>query len=348
MFKNKFYFVMMAVIVLLFVVGCDENDSTGPDSQYMDISPAEALELINNNPDLLIIDVSPLWADGHLPGALSFPLGDGSFQAAFPDWDMNAKYLIYCHGDAPAISASEMLIDAGFPNVYRLEGNYSAWVDAGYDIELPSYMDIVPADALELINNNSNLIVIDVSNMWEFGHLPGALDYPLGDGSFAAAISGWNSDAMYLVYCHTDAASMSAAQMLFDAGFSNVYRLEGNYGAWVDAGYTIEVETYMDITAMELNQMMMDDPDLIVIDVSPMFEQGHIPGAVNYYVGDGSLDDAIPMLDPMANYAVYCHTDTASMLGANKLIDAGFIHVYRLEGNYAAWVNAGYPVETGP
>jgi rhodanese-related sulfurtransferase len=45
-------------------------------------------------------------------------------------------------------------------------------------------------------------------------------------------------------------------------------------------------------------------------------------------------------------YLVYCHVDSVAIQGAQKLVDAGFIHVYRLEGNYAAWVDAGYPVET--
>lgn len=348
MFRKKIYFIVIAVMALLFAVSCDENDSMGPSEGYMDISPSEAQDLIDNNPNLIIIDVSNSWQNGHLPGAVNFPWGDGSFSAAVSSWDKDAMYLIYCHGDAPAIAAAQLLANEGFSHVYRLEGNYGAWVNAGYEIELPSYMDIPPMQALELINNNPDLFIIDVSNMWEFGHLPGALDVPLGDGSFAAAISSWDPDAMYLIYCHGDVPSMQAAQMLIDAGFYNVYRLEGNYGAWVNAGYDIEVEVYMDISAAELYQMIMDDPDLIVIDVSPIFEQGHIPGAVNYYVGDGSLDDAIPMLDPMAKYAVYCHVDSASMLGAQKLIDAGFIHVYRLEGNFEAWVNAGYPVEVGP
>ncbi|MBE0700129.1 MAG: rhodanese-like domain-containing protein, partial [Acholeplasmataceae bacterium] len=37
--------------------------------------------------------------------------------------------------------------------------------------------------------------------------------------------------------------------------------------------------------------------------------------------------------------------DSVSIAGASKLIDAGFENVYRLEGNYSAWVEAGYPVE---
>ncbi len=33
---------------------------------------------------------------------------------------------------------------------------------------------------------------------------------------------------------------MARAQLLEDAGFAFVYRLEGNFGAWVDAGYDVE------------------------------------------------------------------------------------------------------------
>ena len=107
----------------------------------------------------------------------------------------------------------------------------------------------------------------------------------------------------------------------------------------ITAGYT-------DVTAAEAQELIDTTPGLIIIDVSPIYDQGHIPGAVTYYGGDGSLDAAIPALDPTAPYLVYCHTDAASIQGAQKLVDAGFTNVYRLEGNFAAWVAAGYPVET--
>jgi len=67
---------------------------------------------------------------------------------------------------------------------------------------------------------------------------------------------------------------------------------------------------------------------------------------VNYYLGDGSLDAAIPTLDKTRTYLVYCHVDSVAIAGAQKLLDAGIENVYRLEGNYSAWVDAGYPVET--
>jgi rhodanese-related sulfurtransferase len=52
------------------------------------------------------------------------------------DWDMYDDYLVYCHADGPSIQGARMLVDAGFPTVYRLVGNYGAWVGAGYATEM--------------------------------------------------------------------------------------------------------------------------------------------------------------------------------------------------------------------
>lgn len=107
-----------------------------------------------------------------------------------------------------------------------------------------------------------------------------------------------------------------------------------------------EVKTeYVDVSPEEAKKMIDEKPDLVVIDVSPKYAEGHLPGAINYYVGDGSLDRVLPDLDPQAEYLVYCHVDSASILGAQKLIDAGFQRVYRLAGNYQAWIDAGFSVE---
>jgi rhodanese-related sulfurtransferase len=103
---------------------------------------------------------------------------------------------------------------------------------------------------------------------------------------------------------------------------------------------------YIDVTPEEAKTLIDTNPDLIVIDVSPYYNQGHLPGAIHYYLGDGSLDAAIPSLDSNGEYLVYCHVDSVAISGAQRLIDAGFATVYRLEGNYAAWRNAGYPIET--
>jgi rhodanese-related sulfurtransferase len=102
---------------------------------------------------------------------------------------------------------------------------------------------------------------------------------------------------------------------------------------------------YIDVSPEKAKELIDNNPDLVIIDVSPAYDDGHLPGAINYYLGDGSLDEAIPTLDKDKEYLVYCHVDSVAIRGAQKLVDAGFKTVYRLEGNYSAWVNAGYPVE---
>ena len=107
-----------------------------------------------------------------------------------------------------------------------------------------------------------------------------------------------------------------------------------------------EEVSYTDISAAEAKELIDNDPEVVVIDVSPAYSAGHLPGAVNYYLGDGSLDAAILTLDKDATYLVYCHVESVSRQGAQKLVDAGFMNVFRLEGDYDAWVDAGYPIET--
>lgn len=144
--------IALSVIALLFVGGytlsknkpkqtqdqesqVEETDQEQAENKYIDVSPEKAKELIDNNPDLIIVDVSPNYDEGHLPGAVNYYVGDGSLENAIPTLNKNATYLVYCHVDSASIQGSQMLIDAGFSNVYRLEGNYAAWVDAGYEIE---------------------------------------------------------------------------------------------------------------------------------------------------------------------------------------------------------------------
>ena len=101
--------------------------------------------------------------------------------------------------------------------------------------------------------------------------------------------------------------------------------------------------SYVDVTPMEAKELMEIKEDLVVLDVSPKFADGHLPNAINIYIGE--LEQRIGELDKSKPYLVYCHVDSVSQQGAQVLVDNGFMEVYRLEGNYAAWVDAGYDVE---
>lgn len=99
---------------------------------YTDLTPAQAKDLIATEKNLVIVDVSPYYANGHIPGAISIPLS--TLDSKIPSLDKTKVYLVYCHGDEPSIAGAQKLVAAGFPHVYRLAGNYAAWVNAGYPV----------------------------------------------------------------------------------------------------------------------------------------------------------------------------------------------------------------------
>ena len=107
-------------------------------------------------------------------------------------------------------------------------------------------------------------------------------------------------------------------------------------------------DTYMDIKPKEAYERYLNEEFDLIIDVVGLdiYSLGHLPGAVNYVWADGTLNEKIPELDPTWTYLVYCHTDPPSTASAQALVDAGIENVYRLEGNFKAWNDAGYPVET--
>ena len=200
------------------------------------------------------------------------------------------------------------------------------------------YIDVTPDEALQLIRDNPDLVIIDVSPLYDESHLPGALHYFVGDGTLDNAIPMLDKTKTYLVYCHTDEASMLGAGKLVQAGFDPVYRLQGNFGGWVEAGFPVSTLTvgeeillnstaamgtrteagFIDISPDQVKALAEAIPSLVIVDVSPIYNDGHLPGAVNYYVGDGTLDNAIPMLDMNVPYVVYCHTDAASHRGRSQ------------------------------
>ena len=100
--------------------------------------------------------------------------------------------------------------------------------------------------------------------------------------------------------------------------------------------------TYRDVSALEAKKLISRYNDLKIIDISGTFDMGHIPGAENYFIGDGSLQSALRELDKSGRYLIYYHTNKASIKAAEMFTDAGFKKVYRLDGNFSSWVQEGY------
>lgn len=98
---------------------------------YLDISAAEAKRKIDAGEFAAIYDVSPHYAEEHIPGATD---AYNTLSELITGEDVMKEYLVYCHADGPSMAGAQLMENEGFSKVYRLEGNFAAW-KADYPVE---------------------------------------------------------------------------------------------------------------------------------------------------------------------------------------------------------------------
>ena len=93
----------------------------------------------------------------------------------------------------------------------------------------------------------------------------------------------------------------------------------------------------------------MDYSTAIVIDVraTDEFAAGHLDGAVNYNVEDGTLEQALPSLDPNANYVVYCRSGRRSAIAVDLMKENGFTQIADLGSLEEAADATGFAIVNG-
>ena len=105
------------------------------------------------------------------------------------------------------------------------------------------------------------------------------------------------------------------------------------------AGYNV-------VSASVGAEMMLDSPDVVVVDVRPHAEydgpQGHIAGAIS--APFHSIERHLPELLPYqkATVIVYGATTNDGATGAELLSAAGFRSVVLLSGGLSDWLALGY------
>ena len=98
----------------------------------------------------------------------------------------------------------------------------------------------------------------------------------------------------------------------------------------------------------------LDDPDVILVDVrdaKERTENGAIPGAISaprghleFYADPGTAIHK-PELASGKKLVIYCATGGRSTLATKTLVDMGITNAVNLAGGFAAWREAGAPIE---
>jgi len=99
--------------------------------------------------------------------------------------------------------------------------------------------NISPKEAQERIGE---FVVVDARTPEEFkgGHIEGAVNIDVSVPSFAGEIAKLDKSKKYLVYCNMGNRSFFASNMMSNAGFGNVFNLQGGIFEWKQNNLPVE------------------------------------------------------------------------------------------------------------
>ena len=129
---------------------------------HIDVTPAQARDLIGSTEDLMVVDVREPgeYCDprGHIPGALNYPLNSGVLQARYDELPMEGPILAVCRSGGRSNVAANFLDSKGFTTIYDMMGGMSAWTgetvpckyDGGHGTSEDPYQIATAADLILL------------------------------------------------------------------------------------------------------------------------------------------------------------------------------------------------------
>lgn len=131
---------MISVFLLLtLILACSaqEKSDTTQASVIKNISSKEATDLIENNPDMLIIDVRTPgeFNAGHIKGAKNINIADRDFQSQLEQLERNSTYFVYCRTGNRSGSAIKLMKQLDFKSIYHLEHGITEWAREGHPVE---------------------------------------------------------------------------------------------------------------------------------------------------------------------------------------------------------------------
>ncbi|WP_133884231.1 sulfurtransferase [Glycomyces sp. NRRL B-16210] len=208
--------------------------------------------------------------------------------------------------------------------------------------------------------------------------------HPLPDPAALQAVlraAGVNDDSRVLVYDDGDGAagkpsvSMSAARTWWTlrwAGLEDVRVLQGGFNAWIAAGLPVETETpapepgtvtvtpdHLPVLDAEDAAAWAEERELVDVRAPERYRgesepvdpvAGHVPGAINLFLGEDDLADADRLRERYAKHpdaAYYCGSGVGAARTALAVTAAGLPTPPLYIGSWSDWVSRDREVATG-
>jgi hydroxyacylglutathione hydrolase len=216
---------------------------------------------------------------------------------------------------------------------------------------LPRPQALTPEAVWEQVRQppeGQGVLLLDVRAAADYGaaHIPNSLNVGLG-GQFASwAGSLLSPESVLIIVAEDETKAEEAVLRLARVGLENVRGfLQGGMAAWREAGYA--TAAVQQITVAELHRRLEAEADLQLLDVrrSGEYQSAHVTSARLAPLAELE-SNALDWLDPQRPVAVICAGGYRSSAATSLLESRGFRQLSNVVGGTAAYVEAGYPVES--
>ncbi|HII92168.1 MAG TPA: rhodanese-like domain-containing protein, partial [Methanosarcina sp.] len=133
----------------------------------------------------------------------------------------------------------------------------------------------------------------------------------------------------------------TAVRYLVRLGYDNIIGfLNGGIAAWYMKALPVDKISF--ISVHDLKNKLEEHEEMTLLDVRKKkeWDEGHIQGAKNIYVGE--LEENLDGIPKDSQVIVYCDSSRRSSIATSILKKHGYNNVYNVLGSMTAWKNAGY------
>lgn len=129
-FASNHSLLVIAFFALLAVIIFNEAKNLG--QKFTKLSPAAAVNLMNNNDDVVFLDVREPGetANGKITRAIQIPVGSVKERIAELEKYKDKPIVVYCKTGTRSSIACNALTKQGFSNVHCLTGGIMSWQEA--------------------------------------------------------------------------------------------------------------------------------------------------------------------------------------------------------------------------
>lgn len=176
----------------------------------------------------------------HVPGAVHLEANDQLPNRIGMLLPADIQLILLLDDPAEYERVAYMLARVGFDNVAGYLASLDDWEAQGYPVTSGDIQDIDPVELESRLSQEFPLVVLDVREPWEFrtGHVPKAVHIPLGQ--LQARVAELDPETPVAIICQSGSRSQTAAALLAQKGFKQVFNVREGTMGWRRRGFPVE------------------------------------------------------------------------------------------------------------